>query len=549
MIRLLQNISGFFLQIGFAPFLLYLFIPTNQQNVHSTPLMLLILSLISFGLIGAVYTEIVILRFGDGRSHFNSKPSRLIDVGLYARNRHPYFWFLSIYHLGIFLLFFQTYQLALGYWFIILGLGILYFILVQERLLLRSLGSRYSDYKNLTPMFFWKIKIKDSQTLKVIPQLLWVFGRVVLKLWYRIRVSGTRNIPHEKPFVLVANHESYLDPFLFALYTPFELHFVTTADVFTNKFMNYLLKGIGTFPMRRHRQDLRSIRTMLRFIKEGRAVGIFPEGGRTLDGSPLPIVDETIKLIQKCKVPILPVQISGAYEIWPRWAPNMRRAQFKAAFKPLIPVAEQSNIDELRKLIQRAIFPTERYFHNTASNFIVKGLERYLWACPECQSQESIEIASRKSITCRACDAAWTMDDQYLLTNNSSGTPLSLVEWNKQIEAPIIQNPLTIDLPVALEEGELLYLHSTIRGYETDTGDSLKGDLDLTLTNKRFILRLSDAVNQEWNLDKVTVFTLDFAHAFSIGVGGVRHRFLLEQNDVRFKWRAYFDTLTKRSSA
>ncbi|MCF7905419.1 MAG: 1-acyl-sn-glycerol-3-phosphate acyltransferase [Candidatus Marinimicrobia bacterium] len=526
------------------PLLLYLLLPVQGLQIHSTLMMITILCLISLGFIGVFYSELIMQRFGDGRSHFNTKPGRLVDVGVYARNQHPFFWFLSIYHLGVFLLLSQSYSEALGYWCVLLATSIVYLIYIQERQLLQSRGSQYADYRKLTPFFLWKYRIEQNQTLKVLPQLIWLFGRVFLKWWYRIRVSGIRHIPHDKSFLIVANHESYLDPILFGIHIPFEIHFVTTADVFTNPFMNFLLKGIGTFPMRRHRQDLKSIRTMIRMINEGRTVGIFPEGGRTLDGAPLPILDETIKLIQRCKVPILPIQISGAYEIWPRWAPNRRRAQFKAIINPVIPVSQQSGIHELRTLIEDLIFPKERTFRPTRSRFIVKGLDQYLWACPECQTQASITITSKNTLRCSGCQNEWTMTDQYQLINKQSAESLSLVDWNQRIEAPISSKPLNRSFITDIQVDESPYLHSNIQAYRTDTGILMAGELELILTNKRFILLKANKVAETWDLNTITVFTLDFAHSFSIGVGGVRHTFNLKQDDIRYKWQAYFDTLT-----
>lgn len=538
------NFAGFLLKLGLIPMLLALFLEGDMRSFPSTTEFLGFFFLSGAGLMLLIFTEVILLRFGDGRSHFSRSPSRLVDVGMFARTRHPYHWYLSIYHFGIFTYFFGFGPLTIGLASAFFIIGLVFLILFQERFLEQALGERYVAYKSETPGWYWKLKIPERQKVMLLPQVVWVFGRVVFKRWYRIHVKGEQNIPHDKSFIIIANHESYIDPFLFGPFIPFEIQFVTTADVFTTPFMRFILKGVGTFPMRRHRQDLRSIRTMIRFIREGRTVCIFPEGGRSFDGTPLTIVDETIKLIQKCQVPILPVQLSGAYELWPRWAPNRRRTQIIADFKPMIPVEDQKDIKELRAHMQAAIFPTDREFTPTRSRFMVKGLDKFLWACVDCLTHDSIHTKSHDSIFCSNCGSEWRMDKTYDLVKETDKTSLSIIEWNRKIDSTIAGNPLGDSSEPFLATDEKPYLRAAIEGYDTDKGESLSNDLELVLTDKRFILVRSNEIFHSWDLDAVTVLTLDYAHAVSIGYGGVRHRFLLDPCDIPFKWRAYFQVLT-----
>jgi len=542
----LVNIIGFILKVGLIPSALFFLVPADPDITRDFVSNMLSSAGIILGLMGVIYAELMLLRFGDGRSHFARHPDRLVDVGMYARTRHPYHWFLSLYHFGIFIHFYQVSSPAILLGAIYFFGGLVFLIIYQEKQL-TTLGTSYESYRKSTPAWFWSLNIPENHKVMVLPQLIWVFGRIVLKMWYRIRVTGKEHIPHNKSFLMVANHESYIDPFLFGIFVPFDIQFVTTADVFTNRFMNFLLKGVGTFPMRRHRQDLRSIRTMIRMINEGRTVCIFPEGGRSFDGSPLRIVDETVKLIQRCKVPILPVQISGAYEIWPRWAPNRRRSQFSAHFQPVIPVEDQSDLNELRKRIQKAIFPENREFTATRSSFMVKGLDRFIWACVSCHTHHSIHIASTNSIACSHCGINWEMDDKYLL-HSSEGETTTLINWVEHIDSTIRTNPLKTPLTQELSPGETAYLAAPIKAYHTDEGEFLQNDLELILSDQRFILSRSGKVLHEWEISLVTVLTLDFDRAVSIGYGGVRHRFLLQDSDIPFKWRSYYQVLTGKAA-
>lgn len=541
MINAMKNIAGFVLKAGGIPLLLYLFgSPEHRAETGFVPVLGYLL--IVFGLSGMFLAELQLLRFGSGVNHFNAKAYRLAEVGFYARNRHPFSWFFIIYNLGIFLVMTPFNLHYAGIWLGTTVLILLHLILIQEKQLSGVLGEQYRNYQERVPLWFWRIRLEDSERVKFLPMLMWVIGRTVFRFWYRIRVTGQENIPRTKPFIIVSNHESYLDPFLFGIYVPYEIQFVTTADIFTSPLIRLILKGIGTFPMRRHRQDLKSIRTMLRMINSGQTVCIFPEGGRSFTGAPLPIVNETLKLIQKCEVPILPIHTQGAYEIWPRWAPNRRRGRFTAEIKPVIEPAAQADLEKLRTLIQSAIFQEKKSYPPVKSRQIVRGLDKFLWACSHCKARNSIQVITGSAIQCNQCGSRWEMRPDYSLNRQGSNEYSTLIDWMDDIESSIHEHPLASHT-LRLDRSELPYLETPIESYQTDDGIEITDDLKLALTNKRFILRQNDLEIENWALELITVLTVDFSHGFSMGFSGIRHRFILPQQELPSKWDSYYKVL------
>ncbi|MCF6238407.1 MAG: 1-acyl-sn-glycerol-3-phosphate acyltransferase, partial [Candidatus Marinimicrobia bacterium] len=504
------NFCGFVIKLSTLPILLASFrvefTQSDPKLVESAATWLLV----SFGALGMLYSDLLILRFGDGILHFSRPVTRLVDVGFYARNRHPSFWFLSIYTLGIILLFGSFFSLSMLLWVGILTVCILYLIFIQEQQLTHSLGQRYQMYQQQTPFWYWKLKIPKNQAVRLLPQLIWVFGMLVLRNWYRIKIEGSENIPHERPFIVVANHESYIDPFFFSLFLRYEIQFVTTADVFTTPTMRFLLNGIGTFPMRRHRQDLKSIRTMIRLVKSGGIVGIFPEGGRCIDGSPLPILKETLKLIQHSKVPILPIHLEGAYEIWPRWAANRRRGRITAKFNPIIPVADQTDLRELEGHIQRAIFAKEKIFSRVKTRNIAQGLDHFLWACNKCHAHSTIAVTSHNSIHCGNCHSDWHVSDDYTLIDEDTSQTSTLISWMAHIKSAMLEYQPELDRQLVLKDGEQAALNSKLDKYMSEDGVTVMDDLDLTLTSQRLIMRRKAELLDSWFMENITIFTLDY---------------------------------------
>jgi len=278
-------------------------------------------------------------------------------------------------------------------------------------------------------------------------------------------------------------------------------------------------------------------------INKGQVVGIFPEGGRSIDGSPLPILNETLKLIQHCKVPILPVHLDGAYEIWPRWSAKRRRGQVAASFKPVIPVEDQAVLGLLKAKIEAAIFTPKKEYRSVISRSIANGLETFLWACPECKSRNSIELTSATSVKCTQCNTQWKVTDNYTLINQESTKSLTLQEWIQSIGDMALEYPISLELDLGLAQDEIAYLNTSIDAYKSEDGVELSSDLRLTLTNDRFILSSNGEALYAWPLNIITIFTMDYYNAVSIGVGGIRHTFFLPESEISLKWQTYYEKL------
>lgn len=544
-LRSIRNAIGWVAKLGFVPVVIHLVPESGFHALENSISLTLGYALILLGLLGMIHADMLILRFGDGTLHLSSKPTRLVSVSLYARNRHPFAWFHAIYQYGWLLLVFGFSWFILVMSTLLSMTTILWLQFVQDRQLMVGFGKQYEEYRQNTPLWSWKLSIPENLKVGFRPQALWIVGMTIIRRWYGIKANGLENIPHERPFIIVANHECYLDPFLFGIFIPHEIKFVTTADVFTTPLTRFLLKGTGSFPMHRHRQDLKSIRTMIRMINQGQVVCIFPEGGRSIEGAPLPILKETLKLIQRCKVPILPIHLDGAYEIWPRWAPNRRRGKVSVTFGEVIPVADQKDLSSLETHIKSKIFTTDKVFRAVRSRHMSKGMDNLLWACYKCRSRNTIQVATGSTLICDDCHSQWQIGADYSYTDLSTQQSLNSIEWIEDILADILDYPQRSDFSIEYLKGELLHLQTTIDGYEADK-DFREKKLNLLLTNRRLLLLEAGELLFEWPLDVITIFTMDYYNAVSIGVGGVRHTFRLPAQEISLKWQTYFDVLQGR---
>ena len=150
----------------------------------------------------------------------------------------------------------------------------------------------------------------------------------------RLRMEGTENIPASGPFLLVMNHQSHLDPLLVHTFCPRLLFTMAKSSAFRHPIMRWIEPRLGAFPTRRYQVDPQAVRTALRYLEEGKAVGVFPEGSRSWDGQLQMLRRGTIRLLLKAGVPVIPCGITGTYEVWPRWG-TMNWFQFGPGRPPV----------------------------------------------------------------------------------------------------------------------------------------------------------------------------------------------------------------------
>jgi len=152
---------------------------------------------------------------------------------------------------------------------------------------------------------------------------------LVRTLWRPVmgpyEVSGIENVPDQGPFILVANHQSYLDPILLQAVVRRPVCTMAKSTQFSDPITGTIVKSLKGLPARRFETDPQVVRLALRALTAGDGVGVYIEGERTWDGRLQPPRLGTIRLILKAGVPVVPAGINGAYKLWPRWTRRPRR--------------------------------------------------------------------------------------------------------------------------------------------------------------------------------------------------------------------------------
>ncbi|MGI5870799.1 MAG: lysophospholipid acyltransferase family protein [Bacillota bacterium] len=147
--------------------------------------------------------------------------------------------------------------------------------------------------------------------------MLYFLGKFISGLWisffHGFRVIGRENIPKSGGAVVVANHLSNWDPFVFGCAIPRKVHFMAKKELFRFKPLGALLRAWGAFPVNRGGSDRAALETAMQHLQAGQLLGIFIEGGRNRTGGEnmLPPQPGAAMLAVKAGVPIIPVALIG----------------------------------------------------------------------------------------------------------------------------------------------------------------------------------------------------------------------------------------------
>jgi 1-acyl-sn-glycerol-3-phosphate acyltransferase len=170
--------------------------------------------------------------------------------------------------------------------------------------------------------------------------LYWI-GCAIFKLLFcatgGISVTGTENIPKSGGVIFAPNHISFTDPPVVGCCCPGrQVHFMAKEELFKPPILGAMIRGVGTFPVRRGSADRRALKHAIGLLQSGKVVCIFPEGTRSLDGKLGKAVAGIGLIALKSKAPVVPVAITGTDGVLPPHAKRLYRKHIKVSFgKPL----------------------------------------------------------------------------------------------------------------------------------------------------------------------------------------------------------------------
>jgi 1-acyl-sn-glycerol-3-phosphate acyltransferase len=181
--------------------------------------------------------------------------------------------------------------------------------------------------------------------------------------FWRFRVRGAAPSDPRRPYVVVANHESYADVFLISKF-PWEMKWLSKDTMFRIPCMGWMMQMAGDIKLTRGNRES-AIQALVQCrdrLEKKVSVMIFPEGTRSRDGAMLPFKDGAFRLAIKEGVPILPIAVAGTRHAMAKGTFRFRRA--RAIAEVLEPVDTSTftlkDVATLREEVRRRIDAARR---------------------------------------------------------------------------------------------------------------------------------------------------------------------------------------------
>jgi 1-acyl-sn-glycerol-3-phosphate acyltransferase len=145
-------------------------------------------------------------------------------------------------------------------------------------------------------MWYWSVRI---------------VARVIFKVFFRLKVEGLENLYRRNNFIIIANHASFLDPFVLAAAIPYKIHYLASRGLYKVPFVKWALCKLEATPTGSCSEKA------VQYLLDGKNVGLFPEGGCSRDGKMREFRRGAALLAHKTGRPVIPCALLGTFEALP----------------------------------------------------------------------------------------------------------------------------------------------------------------------------------------------------------------------------------------
>lgn len=149
-----------------------------------------------------------------------------------------------------------------------------------------------------------------------------IFKKAALA-FFAYRVVGKEKLVTDGPVIIASNHESFLDPPLVGVAYDHAVYYLARKTLFRG-LGAWLYPRLNSIPVDQDRPDMTSLKTIIKLLRQGNQVVVFPEGARTLDGELQSAEAGTGLIVAKSKAVVQPVRIFGARDALPRGSGKVR---------------------------------------------------------------------------------------------------------------------------------------------------------------------------------------------------------------------------------
>lgn len=194
--------------------------------------------------------------------------------------------------------------------------------------------------------------------------LAWKFLYALITLFFRpwvcrLHIEGSENVPAEGAAIIACNHPGELDVVVLGYSSPRQIYFMAKEELFhIHPFLTWWLHRVGAFPVRRGRQDVQAVTKSIEIVKQGKVLGMFPEGTRDRDRGLTRGRTGAVRIALEVGAPIVPAAVVGVSRLNREWRNPLRRPMVTVRFgEPIhLPDVGKANAETFQAYTDTVMF-------------------------------------------------------------------------------------------------------------------------------------------------------------------------------------------------
>ena len=269
---------------------------------------------------------------------------------------------------------------------------------------------------------------------------MWLVG--LMNRRYKVDFSydyDRASIAHQ-PTVLLSSHASRLE-FIYTVYGfgRNDINVVCGYQNILKKGLFHLFIQLGVISKYLYQPDFMCVKNMLRVLKRGGAIGLFPEGIQSTSGSTHPINPATAHFIKSCKANVVVCTTKGAYLATNRYSADRKKGYIGVHYTHLFTpemLAELTEEEVYARMLEAIRYNDFAFNKEARHKYVGKlpnaaGLDKILYKCPDCQQENFLQVEGGV-IKCTHCGFAVEVNEYYdLVLQSGNKIPADIDAWFK----------------------------------------------------------------------------------------------------------------------